>query len=348
MEPEKDYGKLLLSVEDFIKRYLEMPHNEDFLILALWVFHTYVMDQFDTTPIMYFYGVAETGKTRAGEILQQLGFFCERMTAPTESTLFRAAQYFKTALVIDEIKLWGPDGNKEVATLIKSRYKRGMKVSRINMNKSGEEQLEYFDVFAPLVICSTESLPPIIESRCFTFVMNQNIYPDVERKIDTDMALELRKRLTWFRFEYMDKPLPIVESVSRRRLNEIAMPLYTILMAIAPERQKDFENFIEICERQKRDEETMSLEADIVKNIVALYKHDGDDRFRTTDIVSQINNGKLEKECYSDRMVGVCIRRLGFEKCKLDRGSTRGYRFNVNLIKRLCKKYEIDCDFEDT
>ncbi|GAI31462.1 unnamed protein product, partial [marine sediment metagenome] len=53
-------------------------------------------------------------------------------------------------------------------------YKRGLKVSRINLNKTGEDQIEYYDTFTSLVICTTESIPDIIESRCILFTMQKN------------------------------------------------------------------------------------------------------------------------------------------------------------------------------
>ena len=162
------------------------------------------------------------------------------MTSPTEATLFRSADLFKNTLIIDEIKLWGPDGNKQVADLLKSRYKRGMKVSRINMNKAGEDAIEYFDVFAPLVICSTETMPPIIESRCISFTMQQNSSPYVEKEIDGKEAAKLRNELTMFRFKYFDETLPKVESVTRRRLKEITKPLCQDCMMVDPGRKGEF------------------------------------------------------------------------------------------------------------
>ncbi|GAI80519.1 unnamed protein product, partial [marine sediment metagenome] len=175
-----DYKELLDEVISFIRSYVELPSESDYLYLGLWVLHTYLIEKFDVTPLLYFFGVHVTGKTRAGEILAKISFKCQRSTAPTEATLFRGASYFKNALVIDEIKLWGSDANQDVANLIKSRYKRGLKVERINLNKTGEDQVEYFDVFAPMIICTTEELTEIIESRCLLFSMQPNVNPSVE------------------------------------------------------------------------------------------------------------------------------------------------------------------------
>ncbi|GAI72130.1 unnamed protein product, partial [marine sediment metagenome] len=166
-----DITRLATEIDAFIKSYLEMPLDSDYLVLAMWVFHTYLIEKFNTTPILYFYGVKETGKSRAGEVLSELAFRAQRLTSLTEATLFRSVELFKPSLIIDEIKLLGKGGNQGLADLIKTTYKRGLKVSRINLNKYGEDQIEYYDTFTPLVICTTESIPDIIESRCILFIM---------------------------------------------------------------------------------------------------------------------------------------------------------------------------------
>jgi len=65
-----DLQQLFTEVDAFIRSFLEMPDEKDYLILVLWVFHSYLIEKFDTSPMLYFYGVKETGKTRAGEVPQ--------------------------------------------------------------------------------------------------------------------------------------------------------------------------------------------------------------------------------------------------------------------------------------
>ena len=336
-----DYKALLDEVIRLIKSYLEMPLECNYLVLALWIFHTYLIEKFNATPILYFYGVKETGKSRAGEILGELAFRCERLTSPTEATLFRGADYFRTSLVIDEIKLWGPKGNQDVARLIKSRYKRGLKVPRVNLNKKGEDQIEYFDVFAPLVICTTESIPDTIESRCITFLMQKNVAVEVEKLIDEEWANKLRNRLTIFRARYLDEDLPKSEQVARRRLNEIVMPLYQILMLIAPEREGEFKKTIRQMEKAKEKEEGLSLEAEIVEQIANYQKENGDAPFLTNEIVERLNETRHEKERLSSMLVSTRIRRLGFEKTRLANGK-RGFTASSELLARLALQFGID------
>lgn len=113
-----DITRLATEINVFIKSYLEMPLDSDYLILTMWVFHTYLIEKFNTTPILYFYGIKETGKSRAGEVLNELAFRAQRLTSLTEATLFRSVELFKPALIIDEIKLMGKGGNQGLADML--------------------------------------------------------------------------------------------------------------------------------------------------------------------------------------------------------------------------------------
>lgn len=335
---EIDYSFLLNDVIKFIKKYLELPKGSGYLILGLWVFYSYLLEKFDTTPILYFYGVYETGKSRAGEVLKELGFRCEMITSPTEAVLFRGADYFKGTLIVDQVKIWGSEGNKDIATLIKARYKRGLVVPRINLNKSGEDQIEYFDTFGPMVICTDETMPKDIESRCIVFQMRKNNNPGVEGPIDKELAKSIRNKLIVFRANLADKELKELESISRRRLNEILYPLYQILMEVAPEREDEFKLIVKEIEQRKESEEGLSLEADIVNEIVKHYNKTGEKSFLTSELVNRLNEGKREKDQFSDRLISLRTNKLGFEKVRLE-GGRMGFRIDFDLLEGIIPNY---------
>ncbi len=339
---DQDCQELLDEVERFIKTYVELPSEGDYLYLALWVFHTYLIEKFGVTPLLYFYGVQVTGKTRAGEVLSKIGFKVERLTAPTEATLFRSASYFKNALVIDEIKLWGRDANENVANLIKSRYKRGLKVSRINLENKGEEQVEYFDVFAPMVICTTEPLNEVIESRCLRFTMRANVNPDVEKCFNETWGQDLRNKLTMFRACYLEPEFEEIKRVARRRLNEILTPLYQVLMLIAPGREDEFKSTVKEIERQRQEEAGMSLEAELIEKVIEYQKKEGQDFFLTNNIVEMMNETRTERSKVSDMLIANRLKKLGFHK-ERERGSQKkGFRVDPELLKHLEIQYGVE------
>jgi len=335
-----DIARLATEIDAFIKSYLEMPLDSDYLILALWIFHTYLIEKFNTTPILYFYGVKETGKSRAGEVLSELAFRAQRLTSLTEATLFRSVELFKPTLIIDEIKLMGKGGNQGLADLIKTTYKRGLKVSRINLNKSGEDQIEYYDTFTPLVFCTTESIPDIIESRCILFTMQKNSNPQIEKMIDKKWANDLRERLTIFRANYITKELPEAQYIARGRLNEIMFPLYQSLLMVGPERKNEFIDIVKRIQKSKENEDGMSLEAEIVKAIDDEYQENQNKQFLTQVISKRLNEIRSENEKISDRAVSSGIKRLGFDKIRIKNGRM-GFRINDERLGSLKTKYKI-------
>jgi len=335
-----DIARLATEIDAFIKSYLEMPLDSDYLVLAMWVFHTYLIEKFNTTPILYFYGVKETGKSRAGEVLSELAFRAQRLTSLTEATLFRSVELFKPTLIIDEIKLLGKGGNQGLADLIKTTYKRGLKVSRINLNKSGEDQIEYYDTFTPLVMCTTESIPDIIESRCILFTMQKNSNPQIEKMIDKKWANDLRERLTIFRANYINKELPEAQYIARGRLNEIMFPLYQSLLLVGPERKNEFIDIVRRIQKSKENEDGMSLEAEIVKAIDDEYRETQNKQFLTQVISKRLNEIRSENEEISDRAVSNRIKRLGFDKIRIKNGRM-GFRINDERLGSLKTKYKI-------
>lgn len=335
-----DIARLATEIDAFIKSYLEMPLDSDYLVLSMWVFHTYLIEKFNTTPILYFYGVKETGKSRAGEVLSELAFRAQRLTSLTEATLFRSVELFKPTLIIDEIKLLGKGGNQGLADLIKTTYKRGLKVSRINLNKSGEDQIEYYDTFTPLVICTTESIPDIIESRCILFTMQKNSNPQIEKMIDKKWANDLRERLTIFRANYMAQELPEAQHIARGRLNEIMFPLYQSLLLVGPERKNEFIDIVRRIQKSKENEDGMSLEAEIVKAIDDEYQETQNKQFLTQVISKRLNEFRSENEEISDRAVSNRIKRLGFDKIRIKNGRM-GFRINDERLGSLKSKYKI-------
>ena len=340
-----DIARLATEIDAFIKSYLEMPLDSDYLILSMWVFHTYFIEKFNTTPILYFYGVKETGKSRAGEVLNELAFRAQRLTSLTEATLFRSVELFKPALIIDEIKLLGKGGNQGLADLMKTTYKRGLKVSRINLNKYGEDQIEYFDTFSPLVICTTESIPDIIESRCILFIMQKNSNPRIERTIDNKWANDLREKLTIFRANYINKELPKTQHIARGRLNEIMFPLYQTLLMTGPNRKSEFIDIVKQIQKNKDSEEGMSLDAEIVKAIDDEFQENQNKKFLTQTISKHINELRSEIENVSDRAVSNRIKRLGFNKIRFKNGRM-GFYIDTERLRCLKRKYRIGDETE--
>jgi len=143
------------------------------------------------------------------------------------------------------------------------------------------------------------------------------------------------------RARYLNEDLPETDQIARRRLNEITMPLYQILMFVAPGREKEFKETVTHIEKKREEEEGFSLEAEIVEEILIHTKQEETNTFLTTDIAERLNQDRPEKGKLSDRLVSIRIARLGFQKARLTNGR-RGFLSNPELLKRLALQYSLD------
>lgn len=78
--------RILEKLYVFIKRFIVLPNEEDYILVVLWIAHTYFTDKLTTTPRLALispeYGC---GKTRALEVIASLSFQAESLDGYTRS-----------------------------------------------------------------------------------------------------------------------------------------------------------------------------------------------------------------------------------------------------------------------
>ncbi|MBA7525399.1 hypothetical protein ES705_17550 [subsurface metagenome] len=340
-----DFEELLKDVERFIRRHVEMPNEHDYFLLALWVFHTYIIDLEQVTPFLFFQGEYSTGKSQAGDVLRHIAYKAELQTDLTPATMFRGAQYYKTTLVVDELTLVGRNANPDIISLIKCRYERMSAVPRVDSeDKDRENQIKYYNVFGPLAMGSELGLPPAIKSRSIYFLMKQNIREAVETMVREDekslkTAEELRNKLTILRAtllnKWKQKGLKVLRHFARRRLGQILKPLYRVVMEVAPEREEEFLKIVKFLAIKAKKVKQMSLEAEIVK-ILLDYVKDGKDFIGSLELCSFLNTDRSDSVQISTMKLHYVMESLGFEGARIGK---KGYLINKELLKNLKEQY---------
>jgi len=340
-----DFADLLKDVERFVRRHVEMPNEHDYFLLALWVFHTYIIDLEHVTPFLYFQGEFGTGKSQAGDILKHIAYKAEGQTSLTPATMFRSAQYYQTTLIIEEVILSGKDANPDIISLVKCRYERLSAVPRIDMDeKDRENQIKYYKVFGPLAMGSEQGLLPAIKSRTIHFIMKENIREAVETLIEEDeksleTAEELRNKLTIFRATLLNKGkqkgLKVLRHFARRRLGQILKPLYRVVMEVAPEREEEFLRIVKFLAKKAKKVKQMSLEAEVVK-VLLDYVKDGKDFIGSLDLCNFLNTDRSESVQINTMKLHYVMESLGFEGATIGK---KGYLINKELLEELKGQY---------
>ncbi|MFC1552197.1 hypothetical protein ACFL6P_06470 [Candidatus Latescibacterota bacterium] len=343
LEPQDiDPAALFREVEGFIRDHVVLPREGDYLIVTLWIFHTYVIEKFESTPYLYLHGIHHSGKTRSGMIMIKLAYRGTPLVSPTEAVLFRITEHYEPTLLLDEIELTGRGSKQGIVHLIKTRYKRGIPVIRTNMDNGlqGEERLESFDTFGPLIMCTSGYVPADIEDRSLVFLMQRSESEIVDRKADPDKIIELRNRLTIWRANMMNRDLPEVKPITRWRLWEIVEPLCQVLKVVDPDREEEFTQYVQAIHEEREASERQSLEAEIVRAIYEACELTGELTVTTDDITNRIlRNRGNDQDKLSNYVVGRRIARLGYHNSRSSK--QRGYIIDLDLLEQHKKEYGI-------
>ena len=337
---DTDFIKLLQDVELFIRNYLEMPNDKlDYIVCAAWILHTWLIEKFKTSPMLYFFGDKATGKSRAGEVLNKLAFRGISTISATEALLFTETENSRPAYTINEIKLTGrlTDQEKRVVIILKSRYKRADYVGRVYFDKNKKRKTEYFDVFGPTILCTTEHAENVLQSRFIQFIMQENIKEDVEKDIDEDIVEELRERLLFYRNYWFAKKLSIVNSVARRRPGELLTPLYKSLLTCDPEKAEMFLKFRDEFEIERKNEESETFNAEIFKCILTVI--DSEFKVKLPQLKEVINKDRIKEEKLNDHSITGILKRLKIKRVHGREG--RYFQLSENQIMRLKSKYKL-------
>jgi hypothetical protein len=175
-----------------MRRFLVMS-DEQYLVVALWIIHTYCMEAFEQTPYLAVTSPEkQCGKTRLLELLSKL---CNRawlVITPSEATIFRKINNEHPTLLLDEVdtifnpKAMAAGHHEHLRALFNAGHRRGVPVARAA--DFGAKLVE-FDVFCPKVLSGIGALPDTIADRSIPIRMqrrtaNEPLEPFKQRYIE--------------------------------------------------------------------------------------------------------------------------------------------------------------------
>jgi hypothetical protein len=159
------------KVATFVKRFVFLKEPSLYRLLALWIIHTYLIDEFEYTGYVFAYSPEpESGKTRLLDVLHVLVHNSSGILAsPTEAVLFRTAK--DHTQLLDEADTWM--NMQSIKGVLNAGSKRGGTVSRMDKLVNGGYKPAVHQVFAPRAIAGIgiHILAPATRSRTFEIEM---------------------------------------------------------------------------------------------------------------------------------------------------------------------------------
>lgn len=221
----------------YVRQYV-VATDEEVLVIALWVLHTYVYDQYPQTPYLAVTS-AEKGsaKTRVLEVIEQVVRKPWRTIVPSEAVLYRHIHDIQPTLMLDETDtIFNPrmqDRYEGHRAILNSGNRQGSTVPRC---VGSSNKIQEFRVFCPKALAGIGTLPDTVTDRAIPVRMKRKRKDErVDRfllRTVGPQAEALRERIEAWLVDLELEETPSVPEVISDRMQEGCEPL----VAIADER----------------------------------------------------------------------------------------------------------------
>ena len=341
----EEYGtpeKLHSELRDFTVEHVDIPSDERYYdAITCWLMADWVQDWFNVATYLHFHGPSGSGKSRALEILQTLGYRVLISPSISAPALYRTIETFRSTFLVDEAELYSgeglEEGRREVLSILNAGYRRGQ--FAIRSDQKGET-IRLFNVWGFKALASIQSLPETLQNRCIRVPMMRATRP-VRRRIDEEWAETIRNKLLMYRFDHLlKKPEPGLNpiDVPDGRIVEIFTPL--VLVAPDGKVEQRLINLARDIYMAMVEEEQTTQEAQVFISLLSAMRP-GEPTVPLSDIADKYNEGKPKTEQISNQSVGYILKRLGFRKRRDSKTGRVAAVIDDRLITRLKVRYSI-------
>jgi DNA primase catalytic core len=337
-------GKLYDDLVSHFKSISELPNDNYYCVSAGWVLHTYLLEPVEYSPVIYFFGIPEHGKTRTGKGMTYLAYRGIHVESLRDAYIVRVANNFTSTIFFDIKNLWKKAEKMGTEDILLQRYEKGAKVPRVLYPELGPfRDTVYFDIFGPTIIATNEAVDRILETRAICINMPETA-KQFENDVKPEFALPLKARLVVFRFRHLGQALPDMVKPAKGRLGDILKPIQQIIKLVKPEMEGTFLELVEELSRKKITAQADSLEAGILWTILKLIdlgiKDIKGSSMPVKSIADTFNEDRQEKFKVTYQLVGRRLEAMGFQKHSLETGNA-AIILDEKLLEQLKQRYGI-------
>jgi len=175
-----ELGWVYENILEVLKKFSDM-REEYYPVVALWIIGTYIHDEFETFPYLFFNAMRGSGKTRILRLIAELSHNGELMGSMSESVMFRTAQ--GSTMCIDEFEQVDAKEKQALRELLNSAYKKGQKIKRMKKQKE-EYVVEEFFVYSSICLANIWGMEEVLGDRCLTLVLEKSNKPYITKLIE--------------------------------------------------------------------------------------------------------------------------------------------------------------------
>jgi len=295
---ESHSRELIIEIRNYLGRFISYPSKNALMAHSLWIMHTHLMDEWETTPrIVFMSPEPGSGKTRALEITFLLVSNPILSTTSTAGYIAREInnQSKRSTLLLDEIDSVFSDKknqNEELRSILNGGYRKGAKVGKCTMvgKKITTEQLE---IFSAVALASLNILPDTIADRSIIINMKkrspQEKIESYRQRLEKEKSKKLKSSIEKWAKENsgIGKHYPDLPTEIHDRKADIWEPIITIADCAGKKiGQEARETAINLTMESTNQKPTLGIQ--LLKDLKDLFLEK--EKLSTVEILSQLNN----------------------------------------------------------
>jgi virulence-associated protein VagC len=192
-----DGAEVLDEVVSLLNRFIVLPDGAAAAV-ALWVAHTYLMDEFNVTPLLALSSpVKRCGKTSLLRILSGLVRRPLPASGISAAAIFRTVEEHQPTLIIDEMD--SMKGNEDLRGVLNSGHTRDLAFVIRVVGEGGNMEARRFSTWSAKALAHIGRLPGTLEDRAVRIPMRRKLPGEHRARIrrrELDAALRpIRRRL---------------------------------------------------------------------------------------------------------------------------------------------------------
>ena len=335
MEPET--SSLLYDIVNLIKKCVVLESEIEYYVLALWCIASWKYEHFNTAPYLHFVGPIESGKSRALDIINRLGYRTFEMARATVASIPRITNLYHSSLTLDEAET-SLSSQSETSAILKAILKAGYRKGQhyVTADKEDQNKLMVYDVFGFKALASNRMFDSALHSRSIIFWMKE-AKPEIKDldEVEEDFA-DLRYRLLCYRYENSPPPpYPDNEVNLYGRIRELFQPI----IRVAKHFGYDVDGIVEFAKKQK----IKQLEDLFVSGYADVLSYIYDEQHRIDEPIEVTVKSIAESCDLTPQRVGYILRDLNIKTIRRNYGKVVSITDTDNLkqLQYLYQKFGI-------
>lgn len=328
----------------YFRDIAELPSEECYTYIVLFVFLTYLVDKFEYAPILSMFAIHERGKSRLGKGIIYVSFRGVHVISLREAFILRLAHDYKASIFFDIMDVWNKAEKNGTEDILLGRFEKGCRSPRVNNPDRGSyADTVFYETYGPTILATNRPLFTILESRGIQLQM-----PQSTRAFNSDVkeihGQHYRERLLAFRARNLAYAPPEIEKPCAGRLGDILRPIFQIAHGVNPAAIDSIKTLIKQWEQERSLEQMETLEGIVLLTLKNIVNDNGilNGMVPIKDLTDKLNEGKTDGRKISYQRIGKIIRSLGFQKGRIDNNSALVW--DDAKFKTLADRYGIELE----